>query len=174
MFSAGKRGEELREFFKHGYEAARPGGWDPVERLKDQDIDGVRAEVLYSSLGLKVFSVTDPELQLACLKVYNQWLAEFCAHDPKRLIGVGLYSLEALPDVSEIERCASMGLKGILILATDGYQTAYSDPSFDTLWKVCAELNLPVSLHKPLVSGMKPTAGDANRGRSADPHCPYR
>ena len=36
LFSAGKRGEELREFFKHGYEAARPGGWDPVERLKDQ------------------------------------------------------------------------------------------------------------------------------------------
>jgi len=158
LFSAGRRGEELRQFLKLGYESARPGGWDPVERLKDQDIDGVAAEVLYSSLGLKVFSVTDPELQLACLKVYNQWLAEFCSHDPKRLLGVGLYSLEALPDVSEIERCASMGLKGILILATDEYGTPYSDARFDPLWQVCGDLGLPVSLHKPLVSGMKVTA----------------
>src|SRR5215472_18225931 len=158
LFSAGKRGAELREHFKHGYDAARPGGWDPVERLKDQDIDGVAAEVLYSSLGLKVFGANDPELQLACLKVYNDWLAEFCSHDPKRLLGVGLYSLDALPDVSEIERCARMGLKGVLILATDALGTPYSDASFDPLWRACSELNLPISLHKPLVSGMNVTA----------------
>jgi uncharacterized protein len=158
LFSAGKRGAELREHFQHGYEAARPSGWDPVERIKDQDIDGVAAEVLYSSLGLKVFSVDDPELQLACLKVYNEWLAEFCRHDPKRLLGVGLYSLDALPDVSEVERCARMGLKGILILATDTYTTPYSDKRFDPLWRACAEQGLPVSLHKPLVSGMTVTA----------------
>ena len=28
-FAAGKRGEALREHMKHGYEAARPSGWDP-------------------------------------------------------------------------------------------------------------------------------------------------
>ena len=28
---------------------ARPSGWDPVERIKDQDIDGVHAEVLYTT-----------------------------------------------------------------------------------------------------------------------------
>ena len=165
LFSAGKRGAELREHFKHGYDAARPGGWDPVERLKDQDIDGVAAEILYSSLGLKVFGVNDPQLQGACLKVYNDWLAEFCAHDPRRLIGVGLYSLDSLPDVSEVERCAKLGLKGILILASDAISIPYSDPRFDPLWRACSELNLPISLHKPLVSGMTvtsamPTAAD--------------
>ncbi len=34
VFAAGRSGEELREHMKHGYEAARPSGWDPVERLK--------------------------------------------------------------------------------------------------------------------------------------------
>jgi len=165
LFSAGKRGAELREHFKRGYEAARPSGWDPVERLKDQDLDGIAAEVLYSSFGLKLFGVGDLELQLACLRVYNDWLAEFCSHDPKRLLGVGLYSLDALPDVSEVERCARLGLKGILILATDTYGVPYSDARFDALWRVCADLNLPISLHKPLVSGMSvtpamPTAAD--------------
>jgi predicted TIM-barrel fold metal-dependent hydrolase len=139
---------------KHGYEAARSSGWDPVERLKDQDIDGVASEVLYSSLGIALFNLGDPELQIACIRVYNDWLAEFCAHDPRRLIGIGLYPLSALPDVSEVERCAKKGLKGILILASSGNDLPYSDQRFDPLWGFCAQAGLPISLHKPLVSGM--------------------
>jgi predicted TIM-barrel fold metal-dependent hydrolase len=114
VFAAGRSGEELRDHMKHGYEAARPSGWDPVERLKDQDLDGVSAEVLYASLGIALLSMTDTELQQACLRVYNDWLAEFCSHSPKRLAGIGLYSLRSLPDVAEIERCASKDLKGIM------------------------------------------------------------
>src|ERR1700721_1203311 len=43
-FGIGKSGEELKEHLKKGYEAARPSGWDPAERLKDQAIEGGRAE----------------------------------------------------------------------------------------------------------------------------------
>jgi predicted TIM-barrel fold metal-dependent hydrolase len=154
VFAAGRSGNELRDHLKRGYEAARPSGWDPVERLKDQDLDGVVAEVLYSSLGIVLFNLPDVELQRACLRVYNDWLAEFCAHAPQRLIGIGLYALSDLPDVSEIERCAKKGLKGILILATENTDRPYSDASFDPLWRVCAETGMPISLHKPLVSGM--------------------
>ena len=154
VFAAGRSGKELREHMKHGYEAARPSGWDPVERLKDQDLDGVMAEVLYSSLGIVLLNMNDIELQQACLRVYNDWIAEFCAHDPQRLIGIGLYTLGALPDVSEVERCAKLGLKGVLILASDAIEASYSDAQFDTLWRTCAETGLSVSLHKPLVSGM--------------------
>jgi uncharacterized protein len=165
VFAAGRSGNELREHMKHGYEAARPSGWDPVERLKDQDLDGVLAEVLYSSLGIVLLNMKQPELQMACLRVYNDWLAEFCAHSPNRLIGIGLYPLTALPDVSEIERCAKRGLKGILILATDDNDLPYSDERFDPLWRAASASGMPISLHKPLVSGMSltpamPTAAD--------------
>ena len=154
VFAAGRSGKELREHMKHGYEAARPSGWDPVERLKDQDLDGVMAEVLYSSLGIVLLNMKDIELQQACVRVYNDWIAEFCAHDPQRLIGIGLYTLGALPDVSEVERCARLGLKGVLVLASDTIDASYSDERFDRLWQTCAETGLSVSLHKPLVSGM--------------------
>jgi predicted TIM-barrel fold metal-dependent hydrolase len=154
VFAAGRSGKELREHMKHGYEAARPSGWDPVERLKDQDLDGVMAEVLYSSLGIVLLNMKDIELQQACVRVYNDWIAEFCAHDPQRLIGVGLYTLGALPDVSEVERCARLGLKGVLILASGAIEASYSDERFDPLWRTCSESGLSVSLHKPLVSGM--------------------
>jgi uncharacterized protein len=156
-FAAGKSGQELRDHMNRGYEAARPSGWDPVERLKDQDLDGIVAEVLYSTLGIVLFNLKDRELQRACLRVYNDWLAEFCAHAPKRLIGIGLYSLADLPDVSEIERCAKLGLKGILVLASGDNEIAYSDSTFDPLWRVAADIGMPISLHKPLVSGMSLT-----------------
>lgn len=157
-FAAGRSGDALREHMKHGYEAARPSGWDPVERLKDQDLDGVVAEVLYSSLGIVLLDMKDVELQQACLRVYNDWLAEFCRHDPRRLIGIGLYTLKALPDVAEIERCAKLGLKGVLIIASDTVELPYSDEQFDPLWRVCTEAGMTVSLHKPLVSGMPLTS----------------
>src|SRR5260370_2857271 len=70
-FAAGKRGEALREHMKHGYEAARPSGWDPVERLKDQDLDNAGAEVLYSTLEIARLAVTDVELQWPRLRVHN-------------------------------------------------------------------------------------------------------
>ena len=64
-----------------------------MERLKDQDIDGVEAEVLYTTLGMSLFGLADAELQQACFRVYNDWLAEFCSHDRRRLHGVALISL---------------------------------------------------------------------------------
>src|SRR5579884_3639857 len=103
-FGIGKSGAELKEHLTKGYEAARPSGWDPAERIKDQEIDGVEAEVLYTSLGMPLFGLKDPELQRACFHVYNEWLAEFCSYNPKRLIGTALISLEDVSaGVKELE-----------------------------------------------------------------------
>ena len=116
-FGLGRSGKELGDHFRnHGYETARPSGWDPVERLKDQDIDGVEAEVLYTTLGMSLFGLADAELQQACFRVYNDWLAEFCAHDRRRLHGVALISLADVgAGAKELERCSRAGLKGGMI-----------------------------------------------------------
>src|SRR5437867_13018963 len=49
LFMAGQRPEAITNFRKAGFSAARPGGWDPVQRLNDMEIDGVSGEVLYPS-----------------------------------------------------------------------------------------------------------------------------
>ena len=96
-FAAGRSGKELEEYFKKGsFAAARPSGWDPVERIKDQDVDGVGAEVLYTTFGMPLFRLPDADLQRACFKVYNDWVAEFCSHNRTRFHAVGLVSLEDL------------------------------------------------------------------------------
>src|SRR5260370_28090151 len=50
-FGTGRIGTELKEHLSKGYQAARPTGWDPPRRIKDQDIHGVEAEVQDGNLG---------------------------------------------------------------------------------------------------------------------------
>jgi hypothetical protein len=115
-FAVGKSGDELREHLNKGYAAARPSGWDPAERLKDQDLDGVAAEVLYTTLGMPLFRVPDFDLQRACFRIYNDWLAEFCAYNPKCPVGRALISLVNVADaVKELERSARHGLRGAMM-----------------------------------------------------------
>ncbi len=108
---AGKKPEELRGFFQSlTYKSGRPGGWDPAERVKDMDLDGVEADVIYTTLGFRQFWFTDAALQRACFRVYNDWLAEYCAYAPKRLAGLGLISLwDVDAGVKELERARGSG-----------------------------------------------------------------
>jgi hypothetical protein len=54
---------------------------DPDLRVKDQDRDGVQAEVLYGVLGASS-RLNDPEAAVEVMRVYNEWLADFCAAQP--------------------------------------------------------------------------------------------
>jgi predicted TIM-barrel fold metal-dependent hydrolase len=147
-FGSGRSGEELREHLKKGYEAARPSGWDPVERIKDQEIDGVDAEVLYTTLGMPLFGLDDADLQRACFHVFNEWLAEFCSYNPKRLIGTALISLEDIGEgVKELEYCAKKGLRGAMIWGSPPADKPYSSRIYDPLWQAASEFHIPISLH---------------------------
>jgi predicted TIM-barrel fold metal-dependent hydrolase len=130
------------------YRDARPGGWDPVERLKDQDLDGVEGEVLHTTLGFRLFWLEDPELQRACFGVYNDWLAEFCRSAPQRLLGLGLISLHDVGlAVQELERCARLGLRGAMIWCSPPEARPYSGEEYDPFWAAAQALGMPVSLH---------------------------
>ena len=149
-FSVGKSDEELEEFFKNfTYMGAQSGGWDPVQRLKDMDQDGVAGDVLYTTLGFRMFWLQDAELQRACFQVYNDWLAEFCSHSPKRLKGLALISLhDPVQGARDLERCAKKGLAGALIWASPPEDMPFHSQIYDPFWAKAQELNIPLSLHE--------------------------
>ena len=92
--AAGKSPEELAQFLTQGtYADARPGGWDPAERLKDNELDGVEADVLYTTLGFRIFWLKDAGLQQDCFRVYNDWLAAYCNYAPARMAGLAMICL---------------------------------------------------------------------------------
>src|SRR5215831_6899323 len=154
-FSHSASGEVLKEFATKTYADARPSGWDPVERIKDQEIDGVEAEVLYTTLGMSLFSLPDVELLQACFRAYNDWAAEFCSYNPRRLAAVALISLEDVDEgVRELNRCAKLGLRGgAMICGAPTSDRPYHSRIYDPFWAAAQELKMPISLH--LVTGRK-------------------
>ena len=42
------------------------GGWDPVQRLEDQDRDGVAAEIIYPTVGMPLCNHEDADYKKAC------------------------------------------------------------------------------------------------------------
>src|SRR5215469_11060066 len=154
-FSHGASGEVLKEFATKTYITARPSGWDPVERIKDQEIDGVQAEVLYTTLGMSLFGRHDPDLQRACFKAYNDWLAEFCSYSPNRLIGTALISLEDIGEgINELQRAAKIGLRGAMIWGAPPREKPYTSKEYDPFWGCAQDLQMPLSLH--VITGKRP------------------
>ena len=60
---------------------------DPELRLKDQERDGVQAEVLYGILGA-TRRLNDAEAAGELVRIYNEWLADFCDTHPVRYAGL--------------------------------------------------------------------------------------
>ena len=135
----------------------RPGCYDPDERMKDQEIDGVSGELIYPGLGLFMAVAPDPEYQRAACRVYNDWLAEFCAAHPRRLRGMAILPTagDLTSAADEAQRCRDMGLAGVMlpVVVPD---RPFNLPEWDRLWERLADLDMPCSLH---VGGGQETFG---------------
>jgi predicted TIM-barrel fold metal-dependent hydrolase len=137
-----------------GYKGAPKSVWDPAERLKEQDRDGVAAEVLYPSWGMFLFSVDDPALRQACFTTLNQWAGEYCTHAPNRLKGLGAVDLTDVDSaVAELERAAKLGLSGVMISGAPDRDRPYSLPEYDRFWAAATDLNMPLAVH--ILTGTK-------------------
>src|SRR5581483_4757760 len=125
----------------------RAGGFDPQERLRDLDTEGIDVAVLFPSVGLYVSDATDPALVTALCRAYNDWLADYCRAAPARLIHIALLPLIDVPAaVRELERPAP-------------------HPAWDPRWACAAALGVPVTVHEGLSDWARPLG----RARSENP-----
>ena len=159
--------EELVKFQAAHYQDLRPGGYDPVERLKDQDIDGVSGEVLYATYAMGLYGMPDPKLQCAAFNAYNEWMVELCNHAPGRLVGLALISVyDVNQAVEELQRWARRGLRGAMIACIPPAETEYSQKHYDRFWSAAEDLGLPISIHT-LTSNRPPNYRYRGAGRAA-------
>jgi predicted TIM-barrel fold metal-dependent hydrolase len=134
-----------------------PGGWEPTARLKDQDTDGVGAEVLFSSAVRQLYSIVDEPFQRAIFHSYNAWLHEFCSHDPKRLIGLALIPiLDMKNTVADIHHYAKLGFRGVQI-PTRIKDSGYYEPKYEPMWSALEETGLVVNVHTSVMQGVART-----------------
>lgn len=154
---------ELSKFKTFNYKDLRAGGYDPVVRLKDQDMDGIVAEVLYPTWAMGLYALNDAAFQEACFNAYNDWLAEFCSHAPERLAGLALISmLDVDKAVKSLTYWMKRGLKGAMIAHVPPVGPEYSDKMYDPFWAAAAGLGAPLSLH--LLTSARPLTVRVPRG----------
>ena len=125
------------------------GAYDPHERVKQLDADGLDAAVLFPTIGLLwEGEVNDPGLALAYNRVYNDWIADFCSHYPNRLYGVAHISLiDPEAAIIELKRAAKLGLKAVMLTPYPANGKAYGDTTYDPFWAVAQDIQMPVGLH---------------------------
>jgi predicted TIM-barrel fold metal-dependent hydrolase len=133
------------------FEEALPSLYDPAERLKAQAVGSVDAEILYPSPGLwdAIKQLDDRELKLACVRAYNDWIAEFTSYQPDRLIGLGKIPSSTVEDArEELFRCVKeLNLRGVILDAWPSGSAVAGDPSDQPFWQAVNDVGVPVSLH---------------------------
>ncbi|MFN0070354.1 MAG: amidohydrolase family protein [Chloroflexota bacterium] len=126
----------------------RAGGWDPQERLKDMAFDGISAEVLYPTLGYYSWLAGDEELEEACIRVYNDWMIDFCSVAPERFWGLAIMPLRNIEhSIAELERCKLAGLRGAAIWIAPPPNLDYTSDYYERFWAAAQEMGMPLSMH---------------------------
>jgi uncharacterized protein len=119
---------------------------DPVLRAKDMDRDGVQAEVIFGILGAAT-RLNDPVAANEMFRIYNDWLVDFCKHDPNRFIGLACLPYGDIDAaVKEIHRVAKLGLRGVELSCSWDMEPMWH-PMWEPLWKAIHEVDLPLHFH---------------------------
>jgi predicted TIM-barrel fold metal-dependent hydrolase len=136
--------------FAGKWEEVRPGCADPNPRMKDLELDGIAGEVIYPTLGARLYGVIGGDLLSACCRAGNDWLIErFYSDELKNVFKpVAQLNVDEVDDaVAELERCAKQGLSGAMIPTYPGEGREYFKDSYNRLWATAQEMNIPLSFH---------------------------
>jgi len=158
-----------RNKYRNPYKDLAPGddrrlrNWDNEMRNSAQDADGVVGEVVFPNTVPPFFPsfvlfAPPPtpdvyEHRLAGVRAHNRWLADWCAEFPNRRAGIGQIFLNDVDDaVDEATWIVEHGLRGGILLPpvppdVHDYIKPLNDPSYDRLWALCQDMEIPINLH---------------------------
>ena len=146
---AGRAVDQWRPFGLTREDMAGTG--PPEQRLREMDMDGLDAEVLFPSqtAGPGIWrNIEHDDAYKAVVRAYNDWLAEeYCSVAPDRLIGLGTIPITNVEDaIAEMEHCVRLGHKGI-VLADWPSGKPYPTPEDDRFWAAAVALGIPLTVH---------------------------
>src|ERR1700751_3154454 len=102
------------------FAVARARGFDPASPLTAMDIEGIDVAVMYGTRGRQILCPDDlpPDYAAALARAYNNWAADYCKADPRRLkfaAQVTMHDVNAA--VQEARRCVQE-LGAIAVIGT--------------------------------------------------------
>jgi predicted TIM-barrel fold metal-dependent hydrolase len=132
-----------------------PGSFDPAERIKVMDAEGLDAALMFPSIYLISGDIHEADVAAAGARAYNRWMSEFVQENPDRLFGMGVCPLQSVDDaVAEIGFIAEAGLTG-LTFRPERYNglELFSD-EMNRVWSAAEDHDLTVAIHGSFGSKM--------------------
>ena len=135
----------------------------PHLRIKDMELDGVQAEVIFGILGAAT-RLNDHDAAKEMFRIYNDWLVDFCRHYPDRQIGLACLPYGDIDAaVKEVHRVAKLGLRGLELSCSWDMEPMWH-PVWEPLWQAVNEVNLPLHFHTfPSHAAERPREGHRPR-----------
>lgn len=136
------------------YDEIAPAMYDAGARLEFMDAQGIWAQILYPNVGGfgngYFLRLGDREVVAQCVAAYNDFLSDWTAADPNRLIpitAVPFWDIEL--SLAEIERCAGLGHRAVNFCnqPQDYGQPPLGHRHWDPIWALAQEAGLAVSFH---------------------------
>jgi predicted TIM-barrel fold metal-dependent hydrolase len=130
----------------------RPGTGDAAQRLREQDLDGIDAEVLYPPVYMggfiRLLATKDVEAYKSIVRAYNTYLAEeYCSMAPDRLIGNAMVLETGVDDaIDEMKRCKEMGLRSVSLRLWPNGGDNY-EPEDDRFFAASLDMDMRLSPH---------------------------
>lgn len=160
MVSEGWRPQKLRTSL---------AGADQLDRLRDDDIDGVDVDIVFPNKGLLIWATPDPVFAMAMCRAWNRWAHEsYAAHSHRILPMAAVAPGDRDGTLAEIAWAADHGFRGLTLTckpcwgAPDAEAPNYNLPVFDWLWAAICDTGLPVTFH--VSTGRDPRAARGNGG----------
>jgi predicted TIM-barrel fold metal-dependent hydrolase len=130
--------------------AMNEGAWNPSVRLADMDAMGIDEAFLYPTWFAEGFHlVTDPDTAYALARAYNDWIADFCRADPRRMYAAAMLPLQDMDyTLAELRRVATIPcFRGAFIRPMFFQGHYFTSPYFDPLWAELERLGLVAAVH---------------------------
>ena len=134
-------------------------GWSTDAQLEAMDVEGLDVAVLFPTRGLHTLAEPhmEPGLAAALARAYNDWLYDFCAPAPDRLIGAAMVSPFDMDDaVAEVERAVEeLGFRAVFMRSNQMTDKPWHDPFYDPLWSALEEHDVAIGFHESSSSGAR-------------------
>jgi uncharacterized protein len=141
--------ESVRKAMKR-FERAAKTGFSAESRIQDMDEQGVDVQIIYPTAAGQMMGreFRDPKLLAACCRAYNDWSADFCSRDPKRLRWAAILPMQD-PDLSieEAHRSAKNGAVSFYVRPNPVRGRTIFHQDYLPLWGEVEKLGLPISTH---------------------------
>lgn len=135
----------------------RIGGNNVELRFKDMLKDGVDGELIFPNLGMLAYMLDDPELELACCQVYNDWLITQFAKYSDTFVPCAVLPLKKVSEtLEEMKRVVKLGYRAAMLPTYTGETLKYNNPDLDPIWAFAEAAKLPLCFH--VASGQAPVS----------------